>query len=379
MMKVLLAISLILSVIGIAFLVILTIDALEKKKIKQSKRRIKNYTDFSSWKDSVFSCAKKWEMNMPSVRLTDNNRFVFMDIIKKQYKHSSLQGWQYAQLLAGIRSIDDTYCWKKEKINVCEIDEGYYIYKLWKSGCIGNDIDRYIKDYLAIVKKHTKENGLIEYRYGFGDICLVDTLAFACPLLVKYGISISDDSLVDEAMLQIKTYHKYGYISNFGLYSHGYDCIKGIPSESAGWGRGTGWYLFGILNCYDELPESNENKEYLKSLIKEAAVNIVKFQREDGGFSTQLISNRNYDSSATAMFALFLLRASDIVGLDYSQIAKKALDKLMSVTTSDGAIEYCEGDCHGIGKYSKLYTMSPFTQGVVLEAISLIEKMKIKG
>ncbi len=371
----------ILAFLGVCFILCLSIDIVCWIKPKLSHRNIKGYDDFNVWKDNVTKCALTWKRKMPTVRLKDEERFVLIDILKKQYKHSSVQGWQYAQLLSGLKEVgvdlSDAKVFKRKDIK--EIDEGFLLYHAWATNLLSEaDIEKYVDEYLRIIQLRTRDNGLIEYRSGFSDVCLVDTLAFVCPLLVKYGLYKRNETLIQKAMFQIETYHKYGYIKELGLYAHAYDSNKKLPCEAIGWGRGTGWYLLGILYCYEEMPEGRKEKDYLQELIKEALRNIVRLQNQDGGWCTQLVGCWNYDSSATAINGYFILRAVKILGYEgqeqYTHCIELAIKKLMSVTTQKGAVEYCEGDCHGIGKYSKLYTISPFTQGMTLLLIGEYQK-----
>ena len=179
------------------------------------------------------------------------------------------------------------------------------------------------------------------------------------------------------AIKQIKNYYENAYIEKYGLYAHGYNSVTRTPCESIGWGRGTGWYLLGILYCYQELHDGKDKKWIYDRMI-EASENIMKYQRIDGGWSTQLVSNWNYDSSATAIFATFLFNVYSIIHDDNClKSGERALAKLMASTRKDGAIEYCEGACHGLGKYSINYGISPFAQGMVLDMIDAYTKINV--
>lgn len=350
------------------FAIIMDIGLKIRKKI--SSRQIIAWNDRNEWEKAVAQCTEKWLNKMPTIPLKDEERLIIIDILRRQYKHSALQNWQYAQLLSGFASNNRKEC-NFKPFKITEIDDGYAIYQAWKTGML-DDSDAFslTEKFMDIVKKRIKANGLIEYREGFGDICIVDTIAFVCPLLVRYGVKTQKIEYIKLAMKQIREYYRYAYLEKYGLYAHGYDSTRGIPCESLGWGRGTGWYLLGILYCYDEI-NIEEEKEWLKERILEAADNILKYQRTDGGWSTQLISNWNYDSSATAIFGTFLYKVYDFTkNKQYKIVADKALEKLMSSTRKDGAIENCEGACHGIGKYSVKYGISPFVQGMVLDMIA---------
>lgn len=363
------------AIFGVLFCTMICVDVIFRFIRISSRHRIVLFKDMSDWKHSVTNCAKRWVKKMPIIPLKDEERMIILDIVKKQYKHSSLQGWQYAELLSGVYLIDPNYNKKCSFFNdneLKEIDEGYVIYQEWKNEIINDEeISNIMNEYIKLIIQHTRPTGLIEYREGFGDICIVDTIAFVCPVLIKWGMYTSNEQLIYFSIRQIEEYYKHAYISECGLYAHAYNGATGVVCESIGWGRGTGWYLLGILYSYQELKNTDYSEKLLK-LIIEAADNILKFQQKDGGWCTQLVSQWNYDSSVTAIFGYFL---SEVYKIDrnkskrYLNAANAALEKLKCVTRKDGAIEYCEGACHGVGKYSKLYTISPFTQGMTLKLI----------
>ena len=375
-------IVILLAVFGVLSFAIFTLDFVLLVKIKLSHRYVICWEDREAWEKAVVACGTKWMHNPPVVPLKDEERLVLMDMLKRQYSVKDLNAWQRAQLVGGLgaNGVNTKEAPTDWLSDATEIDSGYAIYHSWSAGMISDDAALALMEkFLAIVDKRTKKDGLITYREGFGDICIVDTIAFVCPALIRYGIKTGQRRYIDLAMDQIKHYYKNAYLENYGLYAHGYDCVTGTPCESIGWGRGTGWYLLGILYCYREM-DDGEEKAWLYERMVEAANNILKYQRTDGGWSTQLVSKWNYDSSATAIFATFLYELYAIVGEKaYWEAAQKAAAKLMASTTKDGAIEFCEGACHGVGRYSTRYSISPFTQGMVLDMIAARKKACREG
>ena len=366
-----------LAVFGLLSFGVFAIDFTLLLKKRLSHKNVTGWQDPKAWEKAVVACGTKWMHNPPVVPLKDEQRLVIIDMLKRQYKVSCVSAWQRAQLICGLAAngVDVKESPKDWLFAVTEIDYGYAIYHSWRAGMIEDDAALALMEkFLVIVDARTKENGLIMYRDGFGDVRIVDTLAFVCPALIRYGIQTGKRKYVDLAMAQLKHYYQHAYLEDYGLYAHGYDCVTGTPCESIGWGRGTGWYLLGILYCYQEM-EQGQEKTWLYEKMVEAANNILKYQRADGGWSTQLVSKWNYDSSATAIFATFLYELYAIVGEKaYWEAAQKAAAKLMASTTKDGAIEFCEGDCHGVGRYSTRYSISPFTQGMVLDMIAARKK-----
>lgn len=372
-----------LAILGLIFAIVLCIDIQNKLQLRNDKKKLGKWKSNKQWEEKVYECAVKWIDNPPLVPIKDEERFILLDILRKQYKHESVQNWQLAQLIRGVKKYDESYALSKDSryynLKIQEIDEGYLLYQMWSSGLVSlPQIEKQINNVLKVVDKRVRKNGLIEYREGFKNISIVDSAVFICPLLIKYGELKGKDELVELAWYQLDTYYQYAYLPQFGLYAHGYNYETKTPCESIGWGRGTGWYVLGVLYSYNELQDL-QKKEILYERMIEAANNIMKFQVDDGGWCTELVGQWNYDSSVTSIFATFLVRIHEITKENkYLDAAKRAMIKLKKMTRQDGAIEFCEGDCHGVGKYSKRYSVSPFTQGMLLELISLLARYDVR-
>ena len=63
-------------------------------------------TDLNLWNAKVFEITLKWLKNTPTIKLTDNNRLILIDIVKGNYKRSSIQSWQEAALLLGLNQYE---------------------------------------------------------------------------------------------------------------------------------------------------------------------------------------------------------------------------------------------------------------------------------
>ena len=307
----LIAIQIILAAAGAGAVIALAVDCAAWLKNRISKQHIVVWKDGRRWEASVCACAEKWVRKMPTVPLKDERRLILLDILRKQYRHSALQNWQLAQLISGLSAYgrDLEHAFDPQTFRITEIDDGYALYQVWKAGLADEEtMLRLTAEYVdRIVSQRRKPSGLIEYRQGFGDICLVDTIAFVCPLLIRYGMRSGKRELVELAMTQIRSYYRYAYLDQYGLYAHGYHAGTGTPCESVGWGRGSGWYLLGILYCYQELADGEE-KSWLKQRMIEGAENILRYEREDGGWSTQLVSKWNYDSECSSAMCTSLIR-----------------------------------------------------------------------
>ena len=153
---------------------------------------------------------------------------------------------------------------------------------------------------------------------------------------------------------------------------HAYDILTYTPLGVYGWGRGTGWYLLGLIDTYLVLKDEN-----LKNIILNLAEQYLKYQNENGSFSPMLQLKNGADSSITSIMAYYYVKCADIFKEQkFYNCSKKCLEYLKSITRKNGEIDYSQGDTKGIGYYSITYDIMPFTQGMTCRAINSLRSIK---
>lgn len=348
----------------------------------QSRIKIGKFQHDILWKKAVLKKSLHWLNHLPSTKIKDNNHLIIIDILKKQYTNHTVQAWQEASLLSGIYSVykkNPSEEMKKEilKFTNKKIDENGY----WKNKptevdacCLGYELmnidfldQEKIKpalDHLyQLILERIGEDGTVMYRKHTSNYRYVDTIGFICPFLVKYGLAFNNEEAVNLGFTQIKEYEKYGLLPS-KIPSHAYEIYAHNPVGIYGWGRGAAWFILGVLETYNVLPEEHLQKQELKKLLEGLADTLQRYQQINGGFSWSLFINDRIDSSATAVFAWFFKE------MGRQREAYLALEYLKSVTRRDGAVDFSQGDTKAIGVYSQEFTVLPFTQGFVLKAMN---------
>ena len=93
----------------------------------------------------------------------------------------------------------------------------------------------------------------------------------------------------------------------------------------------------------------------------------MKYQKNSGGYTWQLLSGYTTDSSAIAVFGWYLACCSVLFDKsEYLESARKCRRFLMMQTRNNGIVDYCQGDTIGIGVYSRSFGIMPFAQGFAL-------------
>lgn len=374
-------ISVILVLISIISIIVFAVDYIFYLKNRYCRFHIGRW-DRKSWEKAVYKKALKWAKKTPTVKITDNSRYMLLDIIAKRYRSQSIQSWQTAALLLAVykkntdftqkiinKYINENGNWKNKPSAVDSAMLSYSILKATDNPLLIKPAMDYM---LNLITESTDENHLISYAGGKSNPNkYVDTLGLVCPFLVCYSKTYNVPEFETLAVEQLGFFHKYALYNGTSLPNHAINSNTKLPLGVYGWGRGVAWYSIGLIDTYSEL-SSEQNKSALKKWIYEAAENYRSFQNIDGGFGSTFQRSETYDSSATAVMAYFYLRCYKIFGNnEYYKIANNCLEKLKSVTRITGAIDWCQGDTKDIGIFAQHYDIMPFAQGFTVRALEL--------
>ncbi|MGN0660843.1 MAG: glycoside hydrolase family 88 protein [Oscillospiraceae bacterium] len=380
------ALIVILSMLLIIAAAIFAVDFVFYLKNKFCRYHIGKWKNFSDWQKAFERVAVKWVKKTPTVKITDNSRYMLFDMLSGKYRSISIQSWQKAALILGLLEsgkpelvkaareaarelLDESGQWKKKPIAV---DCGMLSYAIIKASDDPQKIKPAMDYSLSLIKKNINEHGMVSYTGGKNNPEMyVDTLGLVCPFLALYANTYNCGELEEVAFNQLKMYHDYGLYKDTSLPNHAFNIETKLPLGVYGWGRGTAWYLIGLVDTYNSLT----NEDYKNNIllwISESAENYAKYQKKDGGFGATLQRKATYDSSATASLAWFYRQYGVIFESDkYSELADKSIKRLMKATRISGKLDWCQGDTKGIGIFAQTYDIMPFAQGMALRAINI--------
>ena len=340
--------------------------------------------DEQEWPAVIEKTARRWVKHTPTVKITDNSRYMLLDFIQGKYRSGSIQSWQKAALILGLLEssdesshiaakqavndlLDDTGMWKKKPVAV---DCGMLSFAVLKAAKDPQAV-RPAMDYsIELIRKNVNDYGMISYTGGRDNPEMyVDTLGLTCPFLALYAQVYHDSQCEKLAVDQLRMYHTYGLLADTALPNHAFNIKSKLPLGVYGWGRGTAWYLIGLVDTYHQLQAPEYQAEVLQ-WISESAQAYVEYQRTDGGFGSILQREGTYDSSATAAMAWFYAECAILLkNSTYRDISRRCLSILLKKTRITGAIDDCQGDTKGIGIFAQTYDIMPFAQGMALRAI----------
>lgn len=374
-----------------AFIVIvfLSVDAYYWWMERYPRYKIGRWKENESWMSHAFAVGLGWLPKVPAVPVTQNKYLLLMDILKGKFTNPWVQAWQTGGLLIGVSEysakdservrnnsiqyfINEEGKWKVKPKNV---DFAILAYGLLKYNDRKDFLKPAMDELIAVIEKQIGEDGLIAYS-SRKNIRYIDTLGLVCPFLVLYDKTYRTDKYEKLAVLQIEQFIERGMFPNTWLPIHSYEWKTCLPVGVYGWGRGTGWFILGLLDSFLELSEEDHIEKLRKSLLT-AADYYLQFQREDGGFGIFLQNKETYDSSATAIFAYFYGKCYELTqDRKYLTSMEKSLTKLKAYTRRNGALDYCQGDTVDVGIFSQRMDIMPFAQGMLLRAMVIYSRIK---
>jgi unsaturated rhamnogalacturonyl hydrolase len=342
-----------------------------------------------AWKAAVEDRAARWLRRTPVVKITDNSRYMLLDLLQGKYRSQTIQSWQKAALILGLLESGREDSRRKARQYAAELTDGEGNWKVKPTrvdcGMLSFALLRAAEDPAGIrkamdysaqlIRGCVAEEGMISYTGRKDDPDrYVDTVGLCSPFLALYAKTYQMPAYEDMAFAQIEKYHTYGLLKGTALPNHAFDARSKLPLGVFGWGRGIGWYVIGLLDTY-LVTEDPAKRAALKAWILEAADEYLRYQREDGGFGSIVQSGKTYDSSATAVLSWFYAVCGSVFGRSaYIAAAERCLKKLRKVTRMTGAIDWCQGDTKGIGVFAQTYDVMPFAQGMCLRAIHQLKR-----
>ncbi|OUM95722.1 MAG: hypothetical protein A9Z00_11200 [Thermobacillus sp. ZCTH02-B1] len=365
------------SAIALAALASAAIDLAPAASAWAGRIGIGRFPDEAAWREAAAERAVKWLIRTPTVRVTDQTRLLWLDMLRGEYRRAAIQHWQEAALVLGLtelagmgadeepaatgsaaarfgpagaappetaaaartanlrtaeafaarlrprlraalgrfldRKFGEDGAWR---VKPGQVDAAMLAFAVMRCGMEPERYRRAYDETAELVLRHVGDDGLVRYRQGaVGGYRYVDTIGLVCPFLTAYGLAYGREDCVDLAIRQIEAYERRGLHPEIGLPYHAYAACDGRPLGLCGWGRGLAWYAIGLAEVWRLLPASERRKAEMEARVAKLARAAARFQQADGSWRwTVTRPETRADSSATAALAWFLLRSAAASG-----------------------------------------------------------------
>ena len=347
----------------------------------QGRVHIGRWTSDEQWSNAVKRVCLRWLKCTPYVRKTDQTRMILWDILKGNYKSATIQYWQEAGLLLGLRDEDQSAVdeFQSKKIGKDgnwatpprQVEAALLAYSILTSTPDDDLIKPAMDTVYDFILDLKGDGNTVPYRKNVANIRFVDTLGMICPFLILYGETYKVPEAVELSIKQLEEYNEVALLPTWRFPAHAFDVKTKAPMGIFDWGRGIGWYVVALLGMWKSTRNDN-TRRMLSGLMLQLASKMVLCQRADGGFSSQIFNkNMCVDASATVLAGLLYVQCYRISkDRKFKEVASNVIKCLKTLTQRSGCVDSCQGDTKGIGIYSNFYGYMPFAQGLTLLLIN---------
>lgn len=177
----------------------------------------------------------------------------------------------------------------------------------------------------------------------FPEQAWADTLFMAGFFLLRMGVLLKDEQLIDDALNQYYWHIKYLQNPSSGLWYHGYDNIAGDHMSGIYWGRANAWAAFTMSQVGGILPQCYLYPKYIDvaGSLNEQLAALKVYQTENGLWRTVVDDPESYEeiSASAGIAAAMLTRGNPL----HSKYINKAIKGLLANVSEDGKVMNVSG------------------------------------
>ena len=191
----------ILAIILVICLANYAVDYYYYLKNRYCRFHIGRYENLEDWHKKVEKRAAKWLTKTPTVKITDNSRYMLLDFVTGKYRSHTIQSWQKAALILGLLTssndnyrrqaketsqmlLDENGHWRRKPVSV---DYGMLSYAVLKATDDPDKVKSAMDESLSVIMKNINDEGMVSYTGGRENPDMyVDTIGLVCPFLMLY-------------------------------------------------------------------------------------------------------------------------------------------------------------------------------------------------
>ncbi len=176
------------------------------------------------------------------------------------------------------------------------------------------------RDAAAVLRKQIRNQprtpeGGFWHKMIYPEQMWLDGLYMAEPFYAQYAAAFNEPQDFPDIARQFILMAKHARDPKTGLMYHGWDFSKQEKWADAKtgdsrcfWGRAIGWYMMGLVDVLDYVPEDQPGRERLLSIFKDLCNSVLRYQDRNSHMWYQVVDQPagrgNYsETSASAMFA----------------------------------------------------------------------------
>lgn len=226
-------------------------------------------------------------------------------------------------------------------VNACAM--GHCLVSLYKAtgeqkywDLVMSKIDYIRKDALRFgdnVLQHT-----VSANNDFPEQCWADTLFMAAFFLLRVGVELKDEELIEDALNQYYWHIKYLQDANTGFYYHGYNNINKDHMSGFYWGRANAWAAFTMSQVGGILPQCYLYPKFMDvaGSLNEQLAALKLVQTDNGLWRTILDDEGSYEeiSASAGIAAAMVTRGNPL----HTKYINKSIKGLLANISEDGRV-----------------------------------------
>lgn len=178
----------------------------------------------------------------------------------------------------------------------------------------------------------------VSVKNDFPEQVWADTLFMAAFFLLRVGVKLRDESIIQDALHQYDWHIKYLQDEATGLWYHGYSNLRKDHMSGFFWARANAWAAYTMAQVRIRLPEPYLYPPYMDidCSLRDQLSGLKALQTEDGLWRTVLDDAESYEelSASCGIAAAMLLHGNPL----HTKYAQKACEGILSNITEDGRL-----------------------------------------
>lgn len=177
----------------------------------------------------------------------------------------------------------------------------------------------------------------------FPEQAWADTLFMAAFFLLRVGVKLKDEEIIEDALNQYYWHIQYLQNEDTGLWYHGYNHITGDHMSGFYWGRANCWAAYTMSQVGIVLPESYLYPQFLEIVgsLNEQLAALKTYQTENGLWRTILDDPESYEEiSASAGIAAAMVAKGNPLHMKY---INKSIQGILANVSEDGRVRNVSG------------------------------------
>lgn len=183
----------------------------------------------------------------------------------------------------------------------------------------------------------------VSAKNDFPEQAWADTLFMAAFFLLRVGVELKDEALIDDALNQWYWHIKYLQDPATGLYYHGYNNITKDHMSGFFWGRANAWAAYTMSQVGVRLPEAYLYPKFLDVVgsLNDQLAALKLCQTENGLWRTILDDPESYEEvSASCGIAAAMIAKGNPLHIKY---INKAIPGILANISQDGRVMNVSG------------------------------------